>query len=118
MICYRLGITLPIVVAGDNLNFPVVGGFLQHVGAMWIRRSFGDDALYSTLVQSYIDTVMRLGYNFECFIEGTYIEILGIHVGTDHCKADVRELANCCHQCTAFFLLFSIACDQDDVRIV
>ncbi|EDN92484.1 hypothetical protein SS1G_08347 [Sclerotinia sclerotiorum 1980 UF-70] len=41
-----------------------------HQGAMWIRRSFGDDALYTTLVQSYIDTLLQGGYNFECFIEG------------------------------------------------
>src|ERR1700712_1792671 len=40
------------------------------IGAMWIRRSFGDDALYTTLVQSYIDTLLQGGYNFECFIEG------------------------------------------------
>ncbi|KAI4868004.1 acyltransferase-domain-containing protein [Hypoxylon rubiginosum] len=60
LICYRLGLALPVVVAGDNLNFPVVGSFLQHAGAMWIRRSFGSDTLYTTLG----------GYNFECFIEG------------------------------------------------
>lgn len=70
LICYRLGLTLPVVVAGDNLNFPVVGSFLQHAGAMWIRRSFGDDELYGTLVQSYIDTLLQEGFNFECFIEG------------------------------------------------
>ena len=71
LVCYRLGLTLPVVVAGDNLNFPVVGTFLQTLGAMWLRRSFGDDALYPTLVQSYIDTMMQQGYNLECFIEGT-----------------------------------------------
>ncbi|KAF2429021.1 acyltransferase [Tothia fuscella] len=70
IICYRLGLGLPTVVAGDNLNFPIVGPFLQHAGAMWIRRSFGDDQLYSTLVQAYIDTLLKGGYNFECFIEG------------------------------------------------
>ena len=37
---------------------------------MWIRRSFGHDALYTTLVQSYIDTLLQNGFNFECFIEG------------------------------------------------
>lgn len=37
---------------------------------MWIRRSFGDDVLYTTLVQSYIDTLLQGGFNFECFIEG------------------------------------------------
>ncbi|CAL3971465.1 unnamed protein product [Diplocarpon coronariae] len=70
LICYRLGLGLPTVVAGDNLNFPVVGSFLQHAGAMWIRRSFGEDVLYTTLVQSYIDTLLQGGFNFECFIEG------------------------------------------------
>jgi glycerol-3-phosphate O-acyltransferase len=70
LICYRLGIALPTVVAGDNLNFPLVGSFLQHAGAMWIRRSFGDDQLYPTLVQAYMDTLLQNGHNVECFIEG------------------------------------------------
>lgn len=70
LICYRLGLALPTVVAGDNLNFPVIGPFLQHAGAMWIRRSFGDDQLYQTLVQSYMDTLLQNGYNIECFVEG------------------------------------------------
>jgi hypothetical protein len=52
VMCYRLGLALPTVVAGDNLNFPAVGSFLQHAGAMFIRRSFGDDQLYTTLVQA------------------------------------------------------------------
>ncbi|EON61101.1 hypothetical protein W97_00312 [Coniosporium apollinis CBS 100218] len=70
IICYRLGLALPTVVAGDNLNIPLLGSFLQHAGAMWIRRSFGDDQLYQTVVQSYIDTLLQNGYNFECFVEG------------------------------------------------
>ena len=32
LVCYRLGLALPTVIAGDNLNFPVVGPFLQHAG--------------------------------------------------------------------------------------
>lgn len=32
LVCYRLGLALPTVVAGDNLNFPLVGTFLQHAG--------------------------------------------------------------------------------------
>ncbi|KAJ5298358.1 uncharacterized protein N7443_006478 [Penicillium atrosanguineum] len=70
VICYRLGIALPVVVAGDNLNIPLLGPFLQHAGAMWIRRSFGNDPLYHTVVQAYIDSMLQEGYNFECFIEG------------------------------------------------
>ncbi|KAL8997975.1 MAG: hypothetical protein Q9169_002897 [Polycauliona sp. 2 TL-2023] len=70
LICYRLGIALPTVVAGDNLKIPVLGTFLQHAGAMWIRRSFANDALYTTLVQSYMDTLLQNGFNVECFVEG------------------------------------------------
>jgi len=70
VICYRLGLSLPTVIAGDNLNIPALGTFLQHAGAMWIRRSFGDDQLYTTLVQSYIDVLLQKGLNVECFIEG------------------------------------------------
>lgn len=43
---------------------------LTDVGAMWIRRSFGNDPLYQTVVQAYIDTLLQQGFNFECFIEG------------------------------------------------
>lgn len=43
---------------------------LTNVGAMWIRRSFGNDQLYHTVVQAYIDTLLQQGFNFECFIEG------------------------------------------------
>lgn len=37
---------------------------------MYIRRHFGDDALYTALVQAYIDTMLQSGHNLECFIEG------------------------------------------------
>ena len=70
LICYRLGIALPTVIAGDNLNIAAVGPFLQRAGAMWIRRSFADDVLYTTLVQSYTDTLLQGGFNLECFVEG------------------------------------------------
>ncbi|KAL9112656.1 MAG: hypothetical protein Q9187_007742 [Circinaria calcarea] len=71
LICYRLGLALPTVVSGDNLNLPGVGWFLQHAGAMWIRRTFANDTLYTTLVQSYIDALLQGGFNLECFVEGT-----------------------------------------------
>ena len=37
---------------------------------MWIRRSFAGDALYTTIVQSYMDTLLQMGMNVEAFIEG------------------------------------------------
>jgi hypothetical protein len=48
----------------------VVDVKLTLLGAFYIRRQFGDDALYTTLVQAYIDTMLQGGFNFECFIEG------------------------------------------------
>lgn len=70
LVCYRLGLTVPVVVSGDNLNFPLVGSFLQSVGAMYIRRTFANDQLYTSAVQAYLDTMLQQGYNLECFIEG------------------------------------------------
>ena len=49
IICYRLGLALPTVVAGDNLNFPVVGSFLQHAGARLlcdVRYGLGQPAVF------------------------------------------------------------------------
>jgi len=43
----------------------------QHVGAAFIRRQFGDDQLYTTVVQAYIDVLLQRGLNLECFIEGS-----------------------------------------------
>lgn len=71
LICFRFGISLPVVVAGENLNFAVIGAMLRQVGAMYIRRSFGDDRLYQAVAQGYIETLLKNGYNFECFVEGT-----------------------------------------------
>ena len=70
LICYRLGIALPTVVAGDNLGFIGLKQFLQSAGAMWIRRSFAGDALYATVVQAYLETLLRRGFHLEAFIEG------------------------------------------------
>lgn len=42
---------------------------------MYIRRSFGNDALYTTLVQSYMDALLKGGFNIECFI-GKFSQML------------------------------------------
>ena len=70
-ICARLGISLPVVVAGDNLNIARVGPVLRQVGALFIRRSFSEDVLYQSVAQAYIETLLKNGMNFECFVEGT-----------------------------------------------
>lgn len=56
---FRLGLSLPHIVAGENLNMPVVGSALQKCGAFFIRRSFGDDALYPTVVREYVEQLLE-----------------------------------------------------------
>ncbi|RKP25576.1 hypothetical protein SYNPS1DRAFT_11380, partial [Syncephalis pseudoplumigaleata] len=68
---FRLGLALPHIAAGDNLDLPVVGNILRHGGAFFIRRSWENDLLYTELAREYIETLLEKGYNIECFIEGT-----------------------------------------------
>ncbi|KAI9278119.1 hypothetical protein BY458DRAFT_538806 [Sporodiniella umbellata] len=68
---FRLGIQIPHVVAGDNLDVPVVGKLLKSCGAVYIRREWGNDELYKTILEEYMVTLLTAGMNFECFVEGT-----------------------------------------------
>jgi glycerol-3-phosphate O-acyltransferase len=64
------GMPVPLIAAGDNLNFFPVGGFLRRSGAFFIRRKIGADRLYTTLLTSYVHKMLRDGYSIEFFIEG------------------------------------------------
>lgn len=70
-VLYRMGIALPHIAAGDNLNMPFVGWILRHNGAFFIRREWGGDRLYISIMKEYIDYLLTKGYNMEAFIEGT-----------------------------------------------
>ncbi|KAJ3296892.1 hypothetical protein HK104_001043, partial [Borealophlyctis nickersoniae] len=70
-IFYRLGFALPHIAAGDNLNLPGLGYLLKQGGAFFIRRQWGDDVLYGTLMREYIELLLQRGHNVEAFIEGT-----------------------------------------------
>lgn len=70
-VLYQLGIGIPHVAAGDNLNLPAVGSILRGNGAFFIRRSFSGDALYTEIVSEYIAALLERGFNLEIFIEGT-----------------------------------------------
>jgi glycerol-3-phosphate O-acyltransferase len=47
---FRLGIALPHIAAGENLNIPLIGNLLKACGAFFIRRSWnketGDTPIY------------------------------------------------------------------------
>ncbi|WFC98494.1 hypothetical protein MYAM1_001222 [Malassezia yamatoensis] len=70
-ILYRVGLSLPHIIAGDNLDIPVVGSVLRRGGAMFIRRSFQGDSLYPMVIKEYIMSLLSQGKNLEVFIEGT-----------------------------------------------
>ena len=61
---------IPHVAAGDNLDMPVVGPLLRRGGAFFMRRSFGDDRLYSAVFSEYLYQLFRRGSPSEYFIEG------------------------------------------------
>ncbi|MBX3126956.1 MAG: 1-acyl-sn-glycerol-3-phosphate acyltransferase [Polyangiaceae bacterium] len=61
---------LPLIAAGDNLNFFPVGAIFRRGGAFFIRRSFKGDKLYAVVVDAYIRRLIRDGYPIELFLEG------------------------------------------------
>ncbi|GAB2576084.1 1-acyl-sn-glycerol-3-phosphate acyltransferase [Nitrincola alkalisediminis] len=67
---YQNGLMVPHVVAGDNLNIPIVGKLLRQGGAIFIRRQFKGDRDYSTLFRRYLILMMQRGHSIEYFVEG------------------------------------------------
>ncbi len=61
---------LPLIAAGDNLDFFPMGPIFRRAGAFFIRRSFRGDRLYAAVVDAYIRRIMRDGYPIELFLEG------------------------------------------------
>ena len=69
-ILYWQKVTVPLVAAGDNLNFFPLGPILRKMGAFFIRRKMKDDRFYQKVFRSYLKNVVDAGYNIEFFIEG------------------------------------------------
>ncbi|MFC7301758.1 glycerol-3-phosphate 1-O-acyltransferase PlsB [Cognatiluteimonas weifangensis] len=67
---YTRGIVPPHIVAGINLNLPVLGTLLRKGGAFFIRRSIRGSALYSAVLGEYVAQLVAGGYSLEYFIEG------------------------------------------------
>eukprot|EP00013_Stygamoeba_regulata_P014507 CAMPEP_0177687810 /NCGR_PEP_ID=MMETSP0447-20121125/34334_1 /TAXON_ID=0 /ORGANISM="Stygamoeba regulata, Strain BSH-02190019" /LENGTH=505 /DNA_ID=CAMNT_0019198091 /DNA_START=123 /DNA_END=1638 /DNA_ORIENTATION=- len=57
---FRYNLPLPCVVAGDNLNMPVIGQILRWGGAIFIRRAFATDTdrLYGAVFTAYIQQLL------------------------------------------------------------
>ena len=60
----------PHIVAGINLNLPLVGTLLRRGGAFFIRRSIRGNMLYSVVLGQYIAQLVSGGYSMAYFVEG------------------------------------------------
>ena len=69
-VLYRNGLMPPHIAAGINLNMPIVGPILRRGGAFFMRRSFRDNPLYSTVFNEYMHVMFSRGYSVEYFVEG------------------------------------------------
>ena len=58
---FHINISLPFVASGDNLAMPLVGSLLRNSGAFYIRRQFGDDAIYRAVVNEYMTQLLEYG---------------------------------------------------------
>jgi glycerol-3-phosphate O-acyltransferase len=69
-VLYRLKLPLPLIAAGDNLNFFPVGPVFRRAGAFFIRRTFTGDRLYAAVVDAYVRRLIKEGSALEFFLEG------------------------------------------------
>ena len=67
---YQDGMLPPHIAAGENLNMPLLGKFLQRCGAFFIRRRFRGDKLYALILSTYVRRLLKAGHALEFFIEG------------------------------------------------
>ena len=67
---YQNNIQLPFIAAGTNLLFWPLGYIFRNLGAFFIRRAIGGNALYGEVLAKYIKTLLEEGLPIEFFIEG------------------------------------------------
>ncbi|WP_216897936.1 glycerol-3-phosphate 1-O-acyltransferase [Nocardia alni] len=58
------------VIGGANLRFWPMGPIARRTGAVFIRRSFGDDAVYKAVVEEYFAYLLAKRFNMEWYFEG------------------------------------------------
>ncbi|MHC1562820.1 glycerol-3-phosphate 1-O-acyltransferase [Actinomycetospora sp. C-140] len=58
------------VLGGNNLAFWPLGTLGRRAGIVFIRRSFGDDAVYKFAVREYFGHLLDKRFNLEWYIEG------------------------------------------------
>ena len=67
---YYKDLMLPQIVAGKNLDLPLLGPVLRKAGAFFMRRSFSGNRLYSVIFNEHLRKLMQRGHSIEFFPEG------------------------------------------------
>jgi 1-acyl-sn-glycerol-3-phosphate acyltransferase len=60
----------PHIIAGINMNFWPFGALAKRAGAVFMRRSFRGNILYSEIFKRYVTALLAHKINLEFFIEG------------------------------------------------
>ena len=68
---YELDLPPLHLFGGMNMNFPGAGGFARRSGTIFIRRNFGDDAVYKLVIRHYIEYLIEKRFPLNWAFEGT-----------------------------------------------
>lgn len=71
LIFIRFLLSIPTVIAGDNLNVAVFGRILKGLGGIFIKRSFNNELYTERNLTNYVEFIFLNKIHFEVFIEGT-----------------------------------------------
>ncbi len=58
------------LLGGANLQFWPIGAIAKRTGTVFIRRSFGDDAVYKASLEEYFAHLLSKRFNLEWYFEG------------------------------------------------
>lgn len=69
-IIYHQGLIPPHIIAGINLNFWPIGFIFKSLGAIFIKRNFKNNKIYTIIFKEYLIDLFNRGFSIEYFIEG------------------------------------------------
>ena len=78
LVCVRFQMATPSVIAGENLNVAVIGGLLKNLGAIFIPRSFNNEAYTERNLNNVIEFILVNKIPLKCLL-----------------KAQDQEMGNC-----------------------
>lgn len=71
IITVRFQMSVPTVIAGENLNVAIFGKLLKNLGAIFIKRTFNNELYTERNLANMIEYVLMNKIHLEVFIEGT-----------------------------------------------